>query len=76
MEEITFPIRVLRLLDVNTLIGTGPPNKTYIHSNIDSNTTVTNAAGGLNSSYAVGDVVVVGDVSSTVYTTLTPLDNL
>jgi len=42
IRAVTFPIRVLKLLGVNTLI-------------------VTNAAGGLNPQYAVGDLVVLSD---------------
>ncbi|MCJ1468636.1 hypothetical protein MMC07_007265 [Pseudocyphellaria aurata] len=42
IQDITFPIRLLRRLGVKTVI-------------------VTNAAGGLNSDYAVGDIVVLND---------------
>jgi purine-nucleoside phosphorylase len=52
MSEITLPIRVFHLLDIKTLIGTF----TDIQSNV-----VTNAAGGLSSSYEVGDLVIVKD---------------
>jgi len=40
--QVTFPVRVLRLLGVRTLL-------------------VTNAAGGINTGYAVGDVMVIVD---------------
>jgi len=40
--QVTFPVRVLRLLGVRTLL-------------------VTNAAGGINTGYAVGDVMVIAD---------------
>ncbi|MDR2687940.1 MAG: purine-nucleoside phosphorylase [Oscillospiraceae bacterium] len=40
--QVTFPVRVLRLLGVETLL-------------------VTNAAGGINAGYAVGDVMVIAD---------------
>ena len=42
MQDIAFPIRVMKLLDVETLI-------------------VTNAAGGINLSYQVGDLMVIED---------------
>ena len=42
IEKVTFPIRVLQLLGIYTLI-------------------VTNAAGGLNPEYGVGDIVVLND---------------
>lgn len=42
IEDVTFPIRLLRRLGVTTII-------------------VTNAAGGLNPDYAVGDLVVLND---------------
>jgi len=43
ISDITFPIRVLKLLGVSHLL-------------------VTNAAGGLNPSYAVGDLMILSDV--------------
>jgi len=43
MERITFPIRVFKLLGVDTIL-------------------VTNASGGLNPEYAVGDIVLLHDV--------------
>ncbi len=42
MEEVTFPIRVMRALGVETLF-------------------VSNAAGGMNKSFRVGDIVLIGD---------------
>ncbi|KAL9107570.1 MAG: hypothetical protein Q9227_007570 [Pyrenula ochraceoflavens] len=42
IDSITFPVRVFKLLGIETLI-------------------VTNAAGGLNPEYAVGDIVVLND---------------
>ncbi|MCJ1396501.1 hypothetical protein MMC18_009392 [Xylographa bjoerkii] len=42
IHDITFPVRVLKLLGIDTLI-------------------VTNAAGGLNPAYAVGDIVILND---------------
>jgi len=43
MQELTFPVRVLRALGVTTLI-------------------LTNAAGGLNSNFHVGDLMLISDV--------------
>lgn len=42
MEEVTFPVRVMKALGVETLI-------------------VSNAAGGMNRAYAVGDIVLIKD---------------
>ncbi|KAI9836676.1 MAG: hypothetical protein M1819_001312 [Sarea resinae] len=42
LEKVTFPVRTLKILGVETLI-------------------VTNAAGGLDSAYAVGDIVILND---------------
>lgn len=64
MEEIAFPIRVLKALGVGTLIGEkGTYEHDFCGSGTDRDVIVTNAAGGLNGSYAVGDIVVMGDVS-------------
>lgn len=42
MKEVTFPVRVMKLLGINTLF-------------------VSNASGGLNPAYKVGDVVIISD---------------
>jgi purine-nucleoside phosphorylase len=42
MDEITFPIRVLKLLGVNTLV-------------------ISNAAGGMNPDFSIGDLMVISD---------------
>jgi purine-nucleoside phosphorylase len=62
MPIVTFATRVCKRLGIQVMLGN------YISSsNPPSNPchTVTNAAGGLNPSYNVGDIVVVNDVSST-----------
>ncbi len=42
MQEVTFPVRVMKALDVQTMI-------------------VSNAAGGMNEAYGVGDIVLIRD---------------
>lgn len=57
IQDITFPIRVMKLLGIKQVIG-----KLLSLLSL-SNPTVTNAAGGLNQEYKVGDIVVLSDVS-------------
>jgi purine-nucleoside phosphorylase len=59
LQTATFPIRVLALLGMKTLIGWFSNSLSQASTDI---LTVTNAAGGLNSTYKVGDVVVLHDV--------------
>ena len=69
IREITFPIRVLKLLGINLLIGISLPFAIRLDFWIDILTLgceVTNAAGGLNSEYKVGDLVILNDVSGSV----------
>lgn len=62
LQVTTFPIRVFSLLGVETLIGI-PSTVTLMQANPLQ---VTNAVGGLNAAYNVGDVVVMNDVSTSV----------
>lgn len=59
MRDLTFPIRVLKRLGIDTLIGKIP---VAIDSICLMPHIVTNAAGGLNPDYAVGDLMVLTDV--------------
>ena len=61
IQAITFPIRVLKLLGIETLIGIARPINSHESSDVDD-FAVTNAAGGLNPDYAVGDIVILSDV--------------
>lgn len=62
IQDIAFPIRVLKLLGVRQLIGS---NSILLLGSrfIDIAILVTNAAGALNPEYAVGDIVILSDVS-------------
>lgn len=60
MDLVTFATRVCVLLEVKTMIG-ATLVKARPPSHAD-NATVTNAAGGLNPDYNVGDIVVLNDV--------------
>ena len=63
IRDITFPIRVLKLLGIHTLIGNGHLSGygPIIERSIECSV-VTNAAGGLNPEYSAGDIVVLHDV--------------
>lgn len=62
IQSITLPIRILKRLGVDILIGitvyTFAVNLIYVVNR----GLVTNAAGGLNAEYAIGDIVVLNDV--------------
>ncbi|EER29057.1 purine nucleoside phosphorylase, putative [Coccidioides posadasii C735 delta SOWgp] len=64
IDKVTFPVRLFKLLGVEIMIGTGNEHllgKHKIQSPTKQLCTVTNASGGLNSEYAVGDVVLIND---------------
>lgn len=62
IQSITLPIRVLKRLGVDTVIGTMAYNTIMNLEYMAKKSPVTNAAGGLNADYAVGDIVVLNDV--------------
>lgn len=59
LQTSTFPIRVLSLLGIKMCIG---KSRATIVVDLTTKSIVTNAAGGLNPSYKIGDVVVIHDV--------------
>lgn len=60
MRDITFPIRVLSHLGVDTLIGREVARYTCRTGCLFQS--ATNAAGGLNPDYRVRDIVIINDV--------------
>ena len=65
VEKVTFPVRVMKLLGVTTLIGM-ELRLAQLDLLLNALVIVTNAAGGLNRDYAVGDIVVLNDVASPI----------
>lgn len=64
MELVTFATRLCKLLGIQTMLGESLSMSVW--SLADSiPLAVTNAAGGLNPDYAVGDIVVLNDVGAT-----------
>lgn len=61
MDKVTFPIRVFKLLGVELAVGEIQTCLLPLTSDVNLNT-VTNACGGLNPEFEVGDVVVINDV--------------
>lgn len=59
MQKITFPIRLMMSLGVQKVIGKRPRGSSASCSLTSS---VTNAAGGLNPDYSVGDLMILNDV--------------
>jgi purine-nucleoside phosphorylase len=66
MDQVTFPIRVFKQLGVDTVVCESTrkvPRSFYESKLLSIMMTVTNAAGGLNSDYCVGDIVMLNDAS-------------
>lgn len=60
MDKVTFATRVCKLMGIETMIGASELHLisfTYLTKHL-----VTNAAGGLNEDYAIGDIVCLNDV--------------
>lgn len=65
MDKATFPVRVFKLLGVEIMIGKIAQLIIFRDDLIELRptiNTVTNACGGLNPEYAVGDAVIINDV--------------
>jgi purine-nucleoside phosphorylase len=65
MDLVTFATRVCKVLGVETMIGELYRMLTWTTINLIL-CIVTNAAGGLNQKYRVGDIVCLNDVSDPV----------
>jgi len=65
MDLVTFATRVCKLLGVETMIGMS--REQMIRVNWLTVDEVTNAAGGLNQTYRVGDIVCLNDVCQTFW---------
>jgi purine-nucleoside phosphorylase len=61
MDLVTFATRVCKVLGVETMIGTVTCQATS-RTGWLTTSVVTNAAGGLNQNYRVGDIVCLNDV--------------
>ena len=72
MDAVTFPIRVFKQLGVDTVVCKFAKDLSHVLRRIsrmccysvqgtDKRLAVTNAAGGLNSEYRVGDIVLLND---------------
>lgn len=75
MDLVTFATRVCKVIGVETMIGASPPPCIIVWplrcrqgvALAEINHVVTNAAGGLNPEYAVGDIVCLNDVSKPLF---------
>lgn len=74
MELVTFATRVCKLLDVKTMVGGFVIFPRQRGHNVDHDI-VTNAAGGLNPNYDVGDIVVLNDVHRSILDLRRPYAN-
>lgn len=61
MDAVTFATRVCKAMNVESMIGRASQLSSPVPEKLTIRL-VTNAAGGLNPSYAVGDIVVLNDV--------------
>lgn len=61
IQSITLPVRILKRLGVDIIIGITACLPLDLIYDVNRSL-VTNAAGGLNANYAVGDIVVLNDV--------------
>ena len=62
IQSITIPVRLMKRLGVETIIGEEACKSVSVNIDRSSKLPVTNAAGGLNEDYAVGDLMVLNDV--------------
>jgi purine nucleoside phosphorylase len=62
IHQVTFPIRVFKLLGIETIVCENPARSPARDIFSNRAQIVTNAAGGLNTEYAVGDIVIINDV--------------
>jgi purine-nucleoside phosphorylase len=67
MGLVTFATRVCKLLGVETMIGVFTPRLKH-RIVLTKCKLVTNAAGGLNQEYSVGDIMLLNDVCWTLIT--------
>jgi len=73
MELVTFATRVCKLLEVQTMIGRHSLNPDFHTSD---SVVVTNAAGGLNPEYNVGDIMILNDVRQSLLHETSHADSL
>jgi purine nucleoside phosphorylase len=71
MDLVTFATRVCKVLGVETMIGMSSMINLFVKRS--DCVVVTNAAGGLNQTYRVGDIVCLNDVCAMNATTIVQL---